>query len=70
MKLSNIVKSTVVRKTESNKLVTKIDNFDTPVFVLKTAYATDKSDLEKKISDVGKKIPDISSLVKKNRFQF
>ena len=36
-------------------------------FVLKTKYDTDKSDLEKKISDADKKIPDTSELVKNNR---
>ena len=32
---------------------------------MKTKYDTDKSGLEKKISDMDKKIPDASSLVKK-----
>ena len=63
--ISNVVKNDVVKKTEYNKLVTKVDNIDTTGFVLKTKYDTDKSDLEKKISDVVKKIPDTSSLVKK-----
>ena len=36
-----------VKKTEYNKLVTKVDNVDTRGFVLKTTYDTDKSDLEK-----------------------
>ena len=40
---------------EYNKLVTKVDNIDTTGFVLKTKYDTDKSDLEKKISDMDKK---------------
>ena len=69
-KLSNAVKNDVVKKTEYNKLVTKVDNIDTTGFVLKTTYDTDKSDLEKKISDADKRIPDTSGLVKKNRFQF
>ena len=54
-KLSNVVKNDVVKKTEYNKLVTKVDNIDTTGFVLKTTYDTDKSDLEKKISDADKK---------------
>ena len=58
------------KKTESNKLVTKVDNIDTTGFVLKTTYDTDKSDLRKKISDVDKKIPDAIGLVNKNRLQF
>ena len=64
-KLSNVVKNDVVKKTEYDKLVTKLDNIDTIGFALKTKYDTDKSDLEKKISDADKKIPDRSGLVKK-----
>ena len=48
-KLSNVVKNDVVKKTEYNKLVDKVDNIDTTKFVLKTKYDTDKSDLEKTI---------------------
>ena len=66
-KLSNVVKNDVVKKTEYNKLVGKVDNIDTTGFVLKTKYNADKSGLEKKISDVDKKIPDTSSLVKKKK---
>ena len=62
-KLSNVVKNDVVKKTECNKLVTKVGNIDTTGFVLKTKYDTDKSDLEKKISDAEKKIPDTSAFV-------
>ena len=69
-KLSNVVKNDVIKKTEYNRLVTKVDNTDTTGFVLKTTYDSDKSDLEKKISDADKKIPDTSSLVKQNRLQF
>ena len=50
-KLSNVVKNDVVNKTEYNKLVTKVDNVDTTEFVLKTTYNTDKSDLEKWLSE-------------------
>ena len=56
-KLSDVVKNDV-KKTEYDKLVTKVNNIDTTGFVLKNAYDTDKSDLEKKI-------PDTSDLVKK-----
>ena len=69
VKLSNVVRTDVVKKTEYDNLVTKVDNIDTTGFVLKTTYDTDKSYLEKKISDVDKKIPDTSGLVKKNRFK-
>ena len=50
-KLSNVVKNDVVKKTDNNKLVTEVDNIDTTGFVLRTKYDTDKSGLEKKISD-------------------
>ena len=66
-KLSNVVKNDVVKKTENNKLVTKVDNIDSTGFALKAKYDTDKSDLEKKISDGDKKNPDTSAFVKKNR---
>ena len=64
-KLSNVVKNDVAKKMENNKLVTKVDNIDTTGFVLKITYDTDRSDLEIKISDADKKIPDTSDLVKK-----
>ena len=48
-----------------DKLVAKVNNIETSVFLLKTKYDTDKTDLEKKISDADKKIPNISRLVKK-----
>ena len=64
-KLSNVVKNDVVKITEDNKLVTKVDNIDTTGFALKTTYDTDKSDLEKKISDAEKKIPNSSDLAQK-----
>ena len=64
-KLSNVVKNDVVKKTEYNKLTTKVDNINSTRFVLKTKYNTDKSDLEKKTRNVDKKIPDTSGLVKK-----
>ena len=53
------------KKTEYNKLVTKLDNIDATNFVLKTKYEKDGSDFEDKISKVDKKIPDVSDLVKK-----
>ena len=61
-KLSNVVKNDVVKKTEYDKFVTKVNNIDTTGFVLKTTYNTNKSDLEKKISDADKKNPDTSDL--------
>ena len=68
-KLSDVVKNDVVRKTEHNKLITKVDIIDTTNFVQKTEYEKDGSDFEDKINKIDKKIPDNSSLVKKkNRF--
>ena len=60
-KLSNVVKNEVFKKTEYNKLVNKVNNIDTSGFLLKTKYAADKLELEKKI-------PDTSNLVKKTNY--
>ena len=49
-KLSDVVKNDVVKKTEYNKLVTKVDNIDTKNFVKKNKYEKDGSDFEDKIS--------------------
>ena len=57
-KLSDVLKNNVVKKTLYDKLVAKVNNIDTSDFVLKTKYQTDKTELEKKI-------PDVSNLVKK-----
>ena len=56
-KLSNVVKNDVVKKTVYDKLVAKVNNIDTSDFVLKTKYNADNTELEKKI-------PDVSNLVK------
>ena len=53
-KLSDVVKN--VKKTVYDKFV--VNNIDTSDSVLKTKYNTDKTELEKKI-------PDASNLVKK-----
>ena len=55
--LSDVVKNDVIKKTEYDKLVAKINSIDTSGFVLKTKFDMDKSELEKKI-------PDTSGLVK------
>ena len=47
-----------------DKLVAKVNIYDTIGFVLKTKYKTDKSDLEKKISDADKKYLIIIDLLK------
>ena len=44
-KLSDVVKSDVVKKNLFNKLVAKVHDIDTSGFVLKSKYNTDKSDL-------------------------
>ena len=56
-KLSNVVKNEVVKKTEYNKLVTKVNNIDTSDFALKINYNT-------KITKLENQIPDTSNLVK------
>ena len=70
-KLSDIVKNDVVKKAMYDKLAAKVNNIDTSGFVLKAKYQTDKTELEKKITDVTDfvkktKIPDVSSLATKN----
>ena len=63
-KLSNIVDNEVVKETLYDKLVAEVNNIDTSWFVLNTKYNTDKSDLEKKISDADKKILILVNLLK------
>ena len=46
-KLSDAVKSDVVKKTVYDKLAAKVNYIDTSVFVSKTKYQTDKTELEK-----------------------
>ena len=57
-KLSNAVTNDVVKKAVYEKLVTKVNNTDTRGLALKNKYDADKSDLEKKL-------PNITELVKK-----
>ena len=59
-KLSDVVKKDVVKKTVYDKSVGKVNSIDTIRFVLKTKYDTDKSELEKKV-------PNLTDLVKKTR---
>ena len=66
IKLSDVVKN-VAKKTEYNKLVTKVDNIDTTNFANKNRYENNGSDFEAKINKIDKKTPDISSLVKKKQ---
>ena len=65
-KLSNVVNNKVVKKIVYDKLVAEVNNVNASGFVLKAKYYTDKSNLEKKISEwCRQKIPNISVLVKK-----
>ena len=75
-KLSDVVKNDAAKKAVHEKLVAKVNNIGTSEFVLKTKYQTDKTKLEKKIdvtdfvkktklTELGKEIPDISSLATK-----
>ena len=66
-KSSNVVKNDVVKKTEYNKLVTKVENIDTTNFVKKRKYEKGESDFEDKINKIDKKIHDVISLVKKKQ---
>ena len=73
--MSDVVKNVVVKKVVNEKLAAKVDTSD---FVLKTKYQTDKTELEKKISNLTdsvkktkltelvNKIPDVSSLATTN----
>ena len=62
-KLSNVVNNDVVKKTEYDKLVTKVNNIDTDTgkLILKSDYDADKLELEKKIRDT-------SNLIKKSDY--
>ena len=59
-KLSDVVKNEVAKKTVYDKLVFRVNNIDTSEFLLKTKYDADKTELKRKI-------PDVSNLVKKVR---
>ena len=50
-KLIDVVKNDVVKKAVYDKLVEKVNNIHANRFILKTKYDTDKSELQKKISD-------------------
>ena len=63
-KLNDLAKNKFVKETVYDKLVAKVNIINISRFVLKTKYDTDKSDLESKISDADKTIPDTSGLVR------
>ena len=72
----------LLKKTDYDKLKTKVNNIDSSDFVLKTNYQTDKTELEKKITDVTDfvkktklteiegKLPDVSNLVTKTAINY
>ena len=51
IKLSDLLKNDVVKKTVYDKLDTKVNIIHTSLFVLKTKYDTDQTELENKIPD-------------------
>ena len=55
-KLSDEVKNDVVRKTVYDKLAAKVNNINASDFVLKAKYKSDKTELEKKILSLNRKI--------------
>ena len=71
-KLSDLVKSDIVKKTVYDILVANVNNIDTSDFVLKTKYQTDKTELgnktpnvtdffkKAKLDELENKIPDVS----------
>ena len=64
-KLSNVVKNDVIKKTEYDKLVAKVNGIDKTNFVSRSKNEKDRSDFEDKIKKIDKKIPDVTNLVKK-----
>ena len=58
--MSDVVKNDVVKKAVYDKLAAKVNNIETSAFVLKTKYQRDITELEKKI-------PDVTNFVKKNK---
>ena len=60
-----VVKNDVVKKTVYDKLIPKVNNIDTSDFVLKTKYIADKTELEKKISDIINLVKKLTELEKK-----
>ena len=64
-KLSNVVKNDVVKKTEYDELVNKVNGIDNTNFVSRTKYEKDGSDFEDKINKINRKQIIID---KRNRF--
>ena len=54
-KLSDVVKNDVIKKTENDKLVAKVNGTDNKKFTSRTKYEKDGSDFEDKIDKIDKK---------------
>ena len=68
-KLSNVVKNDVIKKTEFDKLVAKVNGIDNTNFVSRTKYENDGSDFEDNIDKIDKKKYLMLLIwLKKNRF--
>ena len=63
-----MVKNDVIKKTEYDQLVAKVNGIDNTNFVSRTKYEKDGSDFEDKIDKINKKIPDVTNLIKKADF--
>ena len=67
-KLTNVVKSEVVKKTDYNTLKRKVDDIDVSKYVGSTKYETDAKAIYDKIDAVEKKIPVLTDFVTTARF--
>ena len=67
-KLSNVVKNDVIKKTEYDKLVAKVNGIDNTNFVSRTQYDKDGSDFEDKIDKIDKKYLMLLTWFKKTDF--
>ena len=65
-KLSNVVKNDVVTKTQFSTLDSKVHSIDTTDVVKETDYDTDKSGLEKKVSDINGELTKGSGVASKD----
>ena len=63
--LSNAVKNDVVKKTEYDKLVNKVNGIDNTNFVSRTKYEKDGSDFEDKIDKIEKRFLMLAIWLKK-----
>ena len=66
-KSSNVLKNDVIKKTEYDKLVAKVNSIDNTNFVSRIRYEKGGSDFEDKIDKIDKKLPDVTNLVEKKQ---